>query len=715
MKSHPALLPNGLSASTIGMLHRAELPPVQRALLTNPAEVEQRLTPELITTFAEANFTHGWKARQHLSGEAHPDAAREYDDLPPHTIDFTRHLASGKLSYYLAFITREGLVAMRELGEKNLSLSEIKLDAKDERFRFFAAADSGESVQDTLARLERENWLNQNAVLRRVHQWNYEWNACPPGREFGDGLSRIQADMDCCALAALSEEAFAHFLSLSAPGDGRQFFHQDRFLHVRNGIPVQPLDAGQRFRGEFDIQQLSEIFERLSLSKAADHFFEIHGVLDGYKVPARERAIIRETLYCNDGFRIDDQERRVLLDVVAELAREKISIGLLDVASVVALINERAKRCPSQSNADVLTLDAGSLASVSWNPVRQYPDIQQRLETILTLIAEQTVARERIVTEPAFAYSDSLNCHPFDPHFLNLTTRLRAIFDERKLHSDYLSIAVQTLPPVAVERIQLRETTQYRQEIEQALGEIQLTTLGAFERRYQRALIDLQIFLERQPKLPYSGPRTELASNVSFRRYEDQVLAMIKATSSNYGTAEFREKGGLLFNYYDQAFFNDFLAVGNHLLLHHLRAKKQDRDLDGVFLYLPPENSSDDAQFPRPEAVKTKKVSIAELFVTTHDRASGTIYRLFRGMSCRLQLYGADFSLGIVNTENERQKRVLEHLGHALLPIGEIRSPWRNGIMVSYWPALCPIHPGLVRAWAANSPFKKPPSEKTIP
>lgn len=315
----PRLKPDGLSAATLDRL-RLLLPEERRSSFTNPLTSERVLTPGLITDFAEKNYNLAWKKRKEVSGEVDGREDRRYQKLSAEEIDFTRHLSNGKLCYLVALVTREGLQELIRLGELGQPLSELNFPNAD-------------NIRDTLARLHHENWLNLNARLKRVSPWNYEWGKHPPEKAHGYELQRVQVDMDCRALAALSASDRERLLDLATPGNGSDFFHSDKLLSVRSHEPVQASDAGHQFQENRSKAALIELISNLAVSPGAHLYYEIHGILDGLEVSAHDRQIIKKLLYSADGQRISGKESELLLErLKSEDALERSSLTVQDMS-----------------------------------------------------------------------------------------------------------------------------------------------------------------------------------------------------------------------------------------------------------------------------------------------------------------------------------------------------------------------------------------------
>jgi hypothetical protein len=354
----------GFSAATLDVLAHASLDPVS---FGSPAAAEQSLSPDLVTGYAIKSW-YVWKERKLKNHETHPDLERSFYEVEAEREDWLRHLAVGKLSYYSAFITREGLEVMTALGRRGESLAVLEQEPLPSWLphRVQPNAAFGESVRGTLARLHHENWLNANARGGYYHRCNHEWSEyAPEVAEEWRSVDLVQVDEDCKALAALAEQepelyAALHRRCLPSVRDDEgwpRFFQEELALRVRNpNAPVVPLNPGSQCHEPLTPEQFTAVIELAAQGgPPVERFYDFHCILDELMVSAFEREVVRRLLYepqdraANSALRSTERIianadcRRAVAQALCELVREGEITSALPLEWLVPMVEDRMR------------------------------------------------------------------------------------------------------------------------------------------------------------------------------------------------------------------------------------------------------------------------------------------------------------------------------------------------------------------------------------
>lgn len=314
----------------------------------------------------------------------------------------------------------------------------------------------------------------------------------------------------------------------------------------------------------------------------------------------------------------------------------------------------------------------------------------------VALLAQDLASKEQPTLELAFKHSDSQHCLPFVESFTDLTDQVRQIaVTRRRLISLVDTVGKQLLP----ERAAIVSKLQGNALIE-ALSAHSPAVWSDVLNEYHTAYEDRIAMLASTTPAPDSLPhRTFTATSNDLDRYFDSIRDMIKSAIVPYDSATFKEKGGIIIDYYDRRFMETFVDSGNHILLHLSQNNGSEANLTGFFMYYLP-GRVPESHFNVPhDYLEEPKTSYAELLRIDDSRPSGTFSRLFRGMSIRLQPHEVDYSTGIRAPRNERQARALRHIGHIQQNLGLIEVKKADREQALYVPETMPIDPAIAKLY----------------
>lgn len=668
--SFPPLLSGSSSRATIGALATEHLPASFKRVLESPRSVEAALSPELVTTFSEASYLLSWRARKAANCENDPRSQRAFVSLDPAEIDFIRNLSNGKLAYLVTFVTRQGLSAMIELGEREQPLSRLSDLAG------FKAKESSEDIRETLARLHHENWLNQNAVLERVNRWNHEWGEYPEDLHEGCEIDRVQVDMDCRALAGLPANLREHLLSLASPGDGSSFFHAARFLSVRSPAPVQHDREGAQFTRNRERDELVELAKTVMASPGGARFYEIHAVLDRLETSSRDRTIIQNLLYRGGG-RIGEDEFPSAID---KLSRLPNYISQMDAPVIL-------EQLVSQDTGDRPNAVAGALKGLRVESPEKLLFVQRFQERY----SQHALARDVADLRPVFRYVDELGDRIHTPEFRALAAKLREIADARKTLVARVSIGLLSTHNFdALARLLTDNSDLFcsskellNPDIYGALPEQAAQSLARALSQQGRLKADLLASVSSHRPDPARTP-SELLTLNTFSNDFPMLRALVERHLIQGDGRDVAQRGGILVDKFNYDFLARHISEGNWILVKR-RAFDSVSGFDGVFIYNSPGNYPKDLSSIVETLSASNNLSFAELFVTHPDRTAGTYQQLLAWMAAHLALADVQYSMGTMLENNLRHKQLLTRNDHYAL-IGA--SVYRDDLKARYIPML---------------------------
>jgi hypothetical protein len=668
--SFALLLPDSLSRATIGALAAEELPASSRSILESPRSVEAALSSELVTTFSEASYLLSWRARKAATGEFDTRSQRALVSLETTEIDFIRNLSNGKLAYLVTFVTREGLSALIELGEREQPLSKLS------DLEVFKAKESPEDIRETLARLHHENWLNQNAVLERVNRWNHEWGEYPEDLFEGYEIDRVQVDMDCRALAGLPESLRERLLSLASPGDGSSFFHADRFLSVRSPAPVQHDREGAQFARNRERDELVELARTVMTSPGGARFYEIHTVLDRLETSLRDRAIIQNLLYRGGG-RIDEGEFPSVIDKLSRLPND---ISQSDAPAILAQLF-------TQNTVGSPNAVAGKL-----NGLRvEYPEKLLFVQSFQERYAQHALAQDVAELGSVFRHVDELGDRIHTDEFGALAAKLREIAAVRKELVGRVSIGLLSTENFDAIAREFRDGCDHFSSSKETLTlEIARALPEQAAQSLERALIHHRLLkgsllasVSSHRPNPARTP-SELLTLNTFSSDFPMLRALVEKHLIQRQDRDVARQGGILVDHFNYDFLAKHLSAGNWILVKR-RAFDAISRFDGVFIYCAPGNYPSDLSSIVKAVTPANDLSFAQLFVTHPDRTPGTYQQLLAWMAAHLALADVRYSMGTMLENNLRHKHILTKNDHYTL-LGA--SVYRDELKARYIPML---------------------------
>lgn len=668
--SFPPLLPGSSSRATIGALATEDLPESLKRVLDSPRSVEATLSPELVTSFTEASYLYSWRARKKATREDDTRSQRSFVSLDSAEIDFIRNLSNGKLAYLVTFVTREGLSAMIELGEREQPLSRLS------DLGGLKAKESSDDIRETLARLHHENWLNQNAVLERVNRWNHEWGEYPEDLYEGYEIDRVQVDMDCRALAGLTANLREHLLSLAAPGDGSSFFHADRFLSVRSQAPVQHDREGVQFTRNRERDELVELARTVMASPGGARFYEIHSVLDRLETSSRDRTIIQNLLY-RGGERIGEDE---FLSAIDKLSRLPNYISQIDAPAILAQL-------VSQGTGEGTNAVAGALKGLRVESPERLLFVQRFQERY----SQHALARDVAELRPVFRYVDELGDRIHTPEFRTLAAKLREVADARKTLVARVSIGLLSTHDFEALACALTDGSDLfcpskellNPDIYGALPEQAAQSLAQALSHQGHLKAALLASVSSHRPDPGCTP-SELLTLNTFSNDFSMLRALVEGHVIRGDGRDVPKQGGILVDKFSYDFLAKHISEGNWILAKR-RAFDSVSGFDGVFIYNSPGNYPKDLSSIVETVSTSNNLSFAELFVTHPDRTAGTYQQLLACMAAHLALAGVRYSMGTMLENNLRHQQLLTRNEHYTL-IGA--SVYRDDLKARYIPML---------------------------
>jgi len=126
--------------------------------------------------------------------------------------------------------------------------------------------------------------------------------------------------------------------------------------------------------------------------------------------------------------------------------------------------------------------------------------------------------------------------------------------------------------------------------------------------------------------------------------------------------------GGIEIDDYTRQFLEGYLAAGNHLLVDRSSRSAGEGVIDGAFLfgragYIPQELQGEFAHTVGTILTPLHEVSFPELIVTDLEASAGAYQRLYVRRLFITALEGGRFSLGFINTNNQRHMDRAEKIG----------------------------------------------------
>ena len=333
-----------------------------------PGLLEKKLGPEMVSLFTEAQFK-AWLHRKSTNNEEHIDAQSRYQELPQGVKEFTKGLNLGKLAATLAYVSREGIELMAQLGKNGGSLSDtLALNSPIDREELVVLRANGSEVtlapiHLTMLELHHDNWLN--LLGGKTHEFGLEnhtlltsfWEKSvkdPVSEEpkYLVGMGRhaynadaIQVDNDLEVWANMPENFMRTILELAQEGRGN-FFRPGASFSVRDtSIPAVSTYHGDQFAVRSNLNGLESVMRMIALGQMASEFNTLIEALDNLRIPTEERELFRGLFYDDDGKmkpRAETQDNLFNLKLVLEqLQSDNRKVEHVKTAEILTLVKER--------------------------------------------------------------------------------------------------------------------------------------------------------------------------------------------------------------------------------------------------------------------------------------------------------------------------------------------------------------------------------------
>lgn len=276
--------------------------------------------------------------------------------------------------------------------------------------------------------------------------------------------------------------------------------------------------------------------------------------------------------------------------------------------------------------------------------------------------------------EPIFTSSDAfVDSGAAYLHLGSLSEKLRRVAECRQKIER--SLASEVMSSSFLERNEYEVLTAPARKIGDLRDMVSPGWVETFKRAFgekERFIAEVLNYREELGVGVFNSPhhRTDTIATLDTTTYQE-LRRLVAQHRRDPKSPEFADRGGVVFDTYDRASLERYLADGNHLLVHRAGDGATAR-IDGVFLfgragYVPNEIDDSVTHILRDMSIPGASVSVVDIMLLDKDRTPGANQRLFVRHILTASLEGAQYNVGFAYEANAKHLRLLEASGAVVL------------------------------------------------